>query len=438
MARYKLMPPNFQDLSFWKELCDAIDYVWKNEIDNPQRAFKLLRDTYALTFTPYGELPDSSYPNNEYDPLEGTKTFDINNFFDFSRQAEQAELPPILSNTTVVNLTTYSATNVQTGYPQTLVIVYRWDGAKWLQIPPSQYRASSPTELTFSFTLLAGTLLKLVERISSPELSSQLRYLGFQFPNTEFISRASSFVGSPALQVLASNYGDYLARTKGTPQFFDFFGFCLASEFTVKRLWSELPKAQATVTYRSQSAPYKHDTNLTYTATVNPPTVPQNNITIPNNIVIDVYPYNKSNVDLYLKSPTSDTYTLAPLSSYDPSPGMPSSFNVLTFTTPLAIGTDILILYKASKMPYSIFREEGDPLIGTPVWLGGDWFPTSHVNLRYSLAKYGGSLDSTEIRKFFDYVANLNLVLDAVILSESATIAPVNVGLAAKMKITQL
>lgn len=437
MARYKLMPPNFQDLTFWKEFCDAIDYVWKNEIDNPQKAFKLLRDTYAMTYVPYGELPDSSYPNNEYDPLEGTKIFDINNFFDFSRKAEEAEFT-ILADTNVVDLTTYSANNVQTGYPQTLVILYRWNGVKWTQVPPSQYKATSPTELTFSYTLLGGTQLKVVERISSPELSSQLRYLGFQFPNTEFISRASSIIGSPALQVLASNYGNYLAATKGTPQFFDFFGFCLASEFTVRRLWSEVTKPNATVGYQSQTAPYKYDTSLTFNEVVAPPTIPQNSITLVTNIDIDIYPYPKSNVDVYTKAPLATTYTLRPLSDYDPTPGVPSSSNILTFTAPLAIGTEVLVLYKTSKIPYGVFREEGDPLIGTPVWLGGDWFPTSHVNLRYNLSKYGGSLDSNEIRQFFDYVSNLNLVLDSVILSDSGTIAPVNVGLAAKMKITQL
>jgi len=437
MARYKLMPPNFQDLEFWKEFCDAIDYVWKNEVDNPQKAFRLLRDTYAMTFVPYGESPDSSYPNNEYDPLEGTKVFDINNFFDFSRQAESAEFT-LASPESVINLASYGATNVQTGYPQTLVIVYKWNGSKWSQIPPSQYVATSPIELTFSYVLPSGTKLKLVERISSPELSSQLRYLGFQFPNTEFISRASSVLKSPALQVLASNYGNYLAATKGTPQFFDFFGFCLASEFSVRRLWAEVPYAPASVSYQAQGAPYKYDTSLTFKKVVNPPSVPQNGITLSTNISIDIYPYTKSNVDLYIKGPTETSYTLVPVSDYDPTPGIASSFNVLNFGSPLAIGTEILIMYKRSKIPYGILREEGDPLIGTPVWAGGNWFPTSHVNLRYNLLKYGGSLDSNEIRKFFDYVANLNLVLDSVILSESGSIAPANVGLAAKMKITQL
>lgn len=436
MARYRLMPPNFQDLDYWKEFCDAIDHVWKNEIDNPQKAFRLLRDTYAMTFTPYGQLPRSSYPNNEYDPIEGTQVFDINNFFDFSRKPEFAEFT-LTSPTVVINLALYGATNVKTGFPQTLVILYRKQAGEWLQIPPSQYTATSNDLVEVNYIMPSGTDIKIVERISSPELSSQLRYLGFQFPKTEFISRASSVVGSPALQVLASNYGDYLNSTKGTPQVFDFFGFCLASEFTLKRLWTTRTKPQATINYLAQSAPYRDNTTLTYAKTVSPPTVPQNTIPLSVGINVVTLPYSGADASVYTRAPGED-YVLRTVSDYYPTPNVPAIVTDLIFSTPLPIGTDILVLYKNARLPYGTFYEEDDPIIGTPVWLGGDWFPTSHVNLRYSLAKYGGSLDSDEIRQFFNYVANLNLVLDQVILTDTVNLKPSGVGIAAQLKITQL
>jgi len=64
---------------------------------------------------------------------------------------------------------------------------------------------------------------------------------------------------------------------------------------------------------------------------------------------------------------------------------------------------------------YVNFVAEGDPSIGTPIWEGGTWYPTSHVSIIAS----GGlqSLDIKTLVAFFYEIANYNLVLYSVELA---------------------
>jgi alpha-tubulin suppressor-like RCC1 family protein len=59
---------------------------------------------------------------------------------------------------------------------------------------------------------------------------------------------------------------------------------------------------------------------------------------------------------------------------------------------------------------YVDFYEEGDPTIGTPIWSGGAWYPTTHVRLSYDAAKYTDVPTEDLTRLFYDF-ANYNLVL---------------------------
>jgi hypothetical protein len=64
---------------------------------------------------------------------------------------------------------------------------------------------------------------------------------------------------------------------------------------------------------------------------------------------------------------------------------------------------------------YKNFVPDGDPSIGTPIWLGGTWYPTSHVTITAS----GGlqSIDPASLITFFYEIANYNLVLESLQLS---------------------
>lgn len=61
---------------------------------------------------------------------------------------------------------------------------------------------------------------------------------------------------------------------------------------------------------------------------------------------------------------------------------------------------------------YVDFFEEGDISIGTPVWDGGTWYPTTHVTIT---ANGGlGDLSIFTLQSFFYEIANYNLVLLAI------------------------
>lgn len=71
--RDKLLSPNYQDVPLWKDFADAIDAVWADRIDNPQKLFLLLRDTWPYRYTPWGQADTTGY-------------FDNTNLFQFSKE----------------------------------------------------------------------------------------------------------------------------------------------------------------------------------------------------------------------------------------------------------------------------------------------------------------------------------------------------------------
>lgn len=74
-----------------------------------------------------------------------------------------------------------------------------------------------------------------------------------------------------------------------------------------------------------------------------------------------------------------------------------------------------LTVTKLWTQDYVSFVPENDPSIGTPIWEGGNWYPTTHVNI---VAKGGlSSLDIKTLVSFFYEIANYNLVLHAVDIS---------------------
>lgn len=61
---------------------------------------------------------------------------------------------------------------------------------------------------------------------------------------------------------------------------------------------------------------------------------------------------------------------------------------------------------------YDTFYNEGESEIGTPIWEGGTWYPTTHVTI---VAKGGfKGLDILTLQQFFYEIANYNLVLRAI------------------------
>ena len=70
---------------------------------------------------------------------------------------------------------------------------------------------------------------------------------------------------------------------------------------------------------------------------------------------------------------------------------------------------------------YGPFLPEGDPGIGTAVWDGGDWFPTTHVQVEFDPFKFG-DISEAKLRGLFYALANYNLVLQSIIRTGSVFI----------------
>jgi hypothetical protein len=81
---------------------------------------------------------------------------------------------------------------------------------------------------------------------------------------------------------------------------------------------------------------------------------------------------------------------------------------------------------------YVHFYTEGDPAIGTPIHDGGTWYPTTHVVLEYDITRFAGQ--SASVVEFFYYFANINLVLWAIRLTQTAKMS-LNVALHGKMTV---
>jgi hypothetical protein len=65
---------------------------------------------------------------------------------------------------------------------------------------------------------------------------------------------------------------------------------------------------------------------------------------------------------------------------------------------------------------YGTFLPEGDPGIGTPVWQGGTWFPTTHVRITYDPTAFN-NYTLQKLTALFYAIANYNLVLESVVLN---------------------
>lgn len=83
--RDKLLPPNYTDLQVWKDLADSIDAVFSDKIDNPQRLFALLRDTFPYRFSEWGQdLPTGLFDKTDLYPFPKEEYIFVNNMLGFS------------------------------------------------------------------------------------------------------------------------------------------------------------------------------------------------------------------------------------------------------------------------------------------------------------------------------------------------------------------
>lgn len=78
----------------------------------------------------------------------------------------------------------------------------------------------------------------------------------------------------------------------------------------------------------------------------------------------------------------------------------------------------VLTMVNLWTTDYRVFYPEGDAAIGTPVWLGGTWYPTTHIRVSFDVVKFAG-VDESLLVKLFYALANYNLVLESINTSAS-------------------
>lgn len=95
--------------------------------------------------------------------------------------------------------------------------------------------------------------------------------------------------------------------------------------------------------------------------------------------------------------------------------GTPSWVNFLGFATDsIIIITPLWAQLDPTYQTYINFQPEGSPLIGTPVWEGGDWYPTSHIDVTIT-ANFSTSVALAEMINLLQFVAPINLVIRNVL-----------------------
>lgn len=117
---------------------------------------------------------------------------------------------------------------------------------------------------------------------------------------------------------------------------------------------------------------------------------------------------------------TSDDYQriVRNIALYWYSKGKPDFIDFLGFVLNTACKVENLWSNSADATAwntYGTFLPEGDAGIGTEVWNGGTWFPTTHVNVVIDPFKFP-SPQLTKLVNLFYTIANYNLVLKDVVL----------------------
>ena len=94
--------------------------------------------------------------------------------------------------------------------------------------------------------------------------------------------------------------------------------------------------------------------------------------------------------------------------------GKPNFINFMGFVLNSALS--IVNLWSTQGPTYEEYGPmlpEGDPGIGTPIWQGGAWFPTTHVRVTFDPFKFSATPMAKLIALFYA-IANYNLVLDRI------------------------
>lgn len=114
-----------------------------------------------------------------------------------------------------------------------------------------------------------------------------------------------------------------------------------------------------------------------------------------------------------------------------PEQGTNSWVDFLGFAT-----NSLITVTQLWTIDYVNFYPEGNPLIGTPVYAGGEWFPTSHVDIKIN-ANFSSRVSLVDFYDLLIFAAPVNLVFrDVTIEYANVKIDDMQVAMAGYIDIT--
>ncbi len=78
---------------------------------------------------------------------------------------------------------------------------------------------------------------------------------------------------------------------------------------------------------------------------------------------------------------------------------------------------------------YINFQPAGSPQIGTPVWEGGSWYPTSHVDVTV-ISNFSSAIELDELLNLLRFVAPINICIRNIIVEDLSTPMTLQYGMA--------
>jgi hypothetical protein len=115
-------------------------------------------------------------------------------------------------------------------------------------------------------------------------------------------------------------------------------------------------------------------------------------------------------VDFLSDKLTDDDYyrLVSYVSSYWPASGTSQFVNFMGYLKNMRLATTELWSSTEAGKDYVVFVESGEA--GTPVWEGGTWYPTSHIQMDYDVERFNAP-DFKDLTALFYLLAPIHLVL---------------------------
>lgn len=407
--REVLLTPNLAAEETWSDLAAVIDEVWTANIDNPLKVFPTLRNTYSYTSTIFSVQDEARYISEIPTPITATKfQLDSINLMDTEFTTliiRKTKVTPDINNNS--NLDTIERLSIGVGSNQYLISSeFTFD----LNVPlnyDQSLEVVSYKQNTFDLTDLYNY---------GTDIQSGLFQLDFPNVNTLNITTAINLnTGLPANLFTGYPYNlliVYLKIADGSYQYLPPNAYKITGVNTIEFLilpYNPLDPDNPPDYLISEFIIQMRQPAVEVTKKLNQLGFTYSNIE---------YVTRPAYVDnAHIIQAMADNFSAYAFNSS----GTPNYMDFFQYCSNSSF--KLYKLWAQDNGDLTIYddmtRETLLPFGWQPIWNtapgAGGWYPTSHVDLFYDIFTYGSLVDPDEVRKFFDYVSPINLVLNNIV-----------------------